>query len=92
MVGCSWRESFGMDCLTCGFQRSVELLLRGEMWESIRIFPATIPFLLTVLLLLLHLWKKYTHGGKIIVGLYAVTAALIVLNYSLKLVHGSFVH
>lgn len=92
MLSCSWKEHFGIDCLTCGFQRSVKLLFSGEFWESFLTFPATIPFMATVLFALFYIWKGHKNGHRIIVGMFSFTALLIVINYSVKIATGSFVH
>lgn len=91
MLGCSWKAHFGVDCLTCGFQRSVELLLNGEFAASFKMFPPTVPFIFCVLFLILHLFLEIKNGHKVIVTLFSVTAALIVVNYVVKLVNGTII-
>ncbi|MBL4862067.1 MAG: DUF2752 domain-containing protein [Crocinitomicaceae bacterium] len=92
MIACSWRSNFGIDCLTCGFQRSFQLLLEGDVIRSVVLFPATIPFLLTILFLTVHLFFKFKHGARALVWLFASTTGLIVLNYTVKLMNCSAFH
>jgi len=85
LIECSWKSSFGIDCLTCGFQRSLEALLQGDFYNSFILFPATIPLLIVFLMLPIHLIFKLKHGAKIIVAFFSISAVLIVVNYSVKL-------
>ena len=92
MIDCSWRSTFGVDCLTCGFQRSFQLLIEGDVVGSFYQFPATTPFLLCILFLGAHLIWKFQIGPRIIVGLFSTTAVLIVINYIVKLAAGGVYH
>lgn len=92
MIECSWKSTFGIDCLTCGFQRSLEVLLQGDFYNSFILFPATIPLLVVFLMLPIHLIFKLKHGAKIIVISFSVAAVLIIVNYSVKLGDKSFFH
>jgi len=85
MIDCSWKSTFGIECLTCGFQRSVVLLFKGEFTESFFMFPATLPLLVGLAFLGLHLWRKWSNGPKILVAIYSLTAVLMVSNYIIKL-------
>ena len=78
--------------MTCGFQRSFMLLMKGEFAESFWMFPATIPFLACIILLFAHLMFKFQHGARWIVTLFSITAALILINYSVKLYTGEAFH
>ena len=89
---CSWKSTFGIDCLTCGFQRSFGLLLKGEIIESFIMFPATIPFLITCVVFLLHLVFKFIKGAFMIQSSFIITAVLIVSNYVLHMIDGSAFH
>ena len=40
MVPCMNKSIFGIDCMGCGTQRSLALLLDGEFIEAFKIFPA----------------------------------------------------
>jgi len=85
LIDCSWKSNFGIDCLTCGFQRSFQALLQGEIVESFLIFPATIPLLIVFITLPIHLLFKFKHGARVIVLSFCVSAFLIVINYFAKL-------
>ncbi|MFA7446524.1 MAG: DUF2752 domain-containing protein, partial [Flavobacteriaceae bacterium] len=40
MLPCMNKKLFGIDCMGCGIQRSVALLLRGEFVEAFYMYPA----------------------------------------------------
>ena len=82
---CSWKSTFGIDCLMCGFQRSFWALAHGDLLESVRLFPALIPLLILAGYAILHLAFQFRRGGKIIVWLFAFSAVLMVGNYGWKL-------
>lgn len=92
MLECSWKQEYGIDCLTCGFQRSLGLLIKGEFVESFLMFPATIPFLLTILIAAFYVWKRFNNGHKWIISMFSLTTALILINYSVKIANGSLMH
>lgn len=84
MVDCHWKATLGIECLGCGFQRSMIALFKGNFIESILIFPAAIPLLITLFYTLLHLWFKFKNGARNIIVLFSLTAFLILLNFILK--------
>jgi len=89
MLSCPVKEYSGFDCPGCGFQRSLEQLLQGHIGESVLLFPALIPFLITIVLLLFHLCFRFKNGAKWLVIIYAITALIVVVNYSIKIFTGS---
>jgi hypothetical protein len=66
--------------------------MRGDIVESFLQFPATIPFITCILMLIAHLIFKFDNGSRWIVGLFGLTAILIVINYSVKLYSGVAFH
>ena len=89
MIECNFKSTFGIDCLTCGAQRSFLLLLDGDLAGSFYMFPATIPFIITVLFTITHLVFKFKQGAPVIIGLFATTTAFVVVNYTLKIFSGT---
>lgn len=86
MLDCSWKEHFGVECLTCGFQRSFLLLMQGDLTGSFLMFPALIPLLLTFLMLILHLTFKFKSGHIYIIGFFSLSALLILINFTVKII------
>jgi hypothetical protein len=86
MIPCSWKEHFGIECMTCGFQRSFFQLIKGELVDSFLLFPATLPLLLTFIVLFLHLLFRFKNGALAITGLFSISAVLIIINFSIRLI------
>lgn len=86
MIACSWKESVGIECPMCGFQRSTVALVKGNVKESFVLFPATLPFFFTLVVLALHLKFKFKHGAYTILGLFCCTVLLILINYIPKVI------
>lgn len=83
---CFYKENFGFDCLGCGFQRAIIELLRGNIWESIKQYPALIPLIILFIVLLSHLKFRHKHGAFAIKALFLLSVTLIVGNFLLKLI------
>ncbi|MBP6432254.1 MAG: DUF2752 domain-containing protein [Ferruginibacter sp.] len=84
---CFIKKITGFDCPGCGFQRSSIELLKGNMGESFRIYPALIPILLLFVVLGLHLLKKLPNGVWILKFTYIFTAIIILISYIHKLIN-----
>lgn len=85
MVPCSWKETFRIDCPTCGAQRSFIELIQGHFTESLLLFPALLPFLIVIVLTSLHLWKRSIVNPKWIVRFFALSAILMLGNWIINL-------
>ncbi len=81
MLPCMIRMVTGLACPGCGFQRSVFLLLRGDLAASASMYWATIPILLMLILCLLHLKFRFTYGLSILIFLYSLNGILIICQY-----------
>lgn len=79
----------GLDCPGCGMQRSLVALLRGHFSESLHLFPALLPFIFTLLLMVLHLRFRFKNGARYILYSYMATAGILVAGYLLKMVTAS---
>ena len=86
MLPCSFKQTTGLDCPSCGMQRSMVRLLRGEVTESLMLFPALIPMLCMVVMLGFHLVLKPRWGVAFLKCNFMVVAGLEVGHFLLKLV------
>jgi hypothetical protein len=86
MLECHWKKTFGVDCLGCGFQRSILALLEGDLMASLSLYPATIPLLLTFLYTAAHLLFKYEKGARNIVVLFSITVFIMLTSFIYKLI------
>lgn len=58
LLPCAWKDLFGICCPLCGFQRSVLLLLKGEVMNSFLMFPPLFPMLIALCVLFIGYWTK----------------------------------
>lgn len=86
MFRCSWKELVGIDCPSCGAQRSFIHLVSGEFKESFVDFPALIPFILTIILAILVIFKLTRIQPKWIARLFGLTAAVMFISWTIKLI------
>lgn len=87
LLSCPFKQLTGADCPGCGFQRSVVALLRGDIVNSFKLYPATIPFIGLMLFLLLHLKFDFKNGAFIIKLMYILIISIVIINYIYKVYH-----
>ena len=85
MLPCLNKKFFGFECMGCGLQRSVALLLRGEFVEAFKMYPAVYPLIFLFGFLGVNIFFKLKYSSKIIIGLSIITLAMMIGNYILKL-------
>ncbi len=83
---CPYKKFLGIPCPGCGMQTAFIELLKGNIWQSIIDYPPLIPFILTILVFVLHLIFKFKYGAVTIKYLFIFTVILIVGNYISKFV------
>ncbi len=84
-ASCSWKKWLGIECPGCGMQRAFIELLKGNLIESIRIFPALLPILVMLAFLVLHLAFRFPKGAFILKILFIFTTSILVISYVFKL-------
>lgn len=88
MLPCYFKKYLNVECPGCGMQRAFSYLMDGDLVASFKAHPALIPLILTFVMLALQLFFKWKFGGKVIIYLFAFSAAIIVVNYVVKVVEG----
>ena len=83
---CIYKQSLGIECLGCGFQRSLIALLKGNIWESIMLYPGLIPMILLFAVLLLHLIFHLKNGATLLKYLFIADMTIILINYIIKII------
>lgn len=81
---CFYKKFFGVECPGCGMQRSFVELLRGNLWESIIIYPALLPTIFMLLYLFAHLYFKFKKGYLVLKISFIFTTSIIILNFVIK--------
>jgi len=86
MFPCAYKQLFGIDCPGCGFQRACIALLKGNLTQSLSLYPAAIPVLITAFVLLVNSRYKFDQKAYIRKGLYFFTGGIILVSYVNKMV------
>jgi hypothetical protein len=86
MISCSWKETFGIDCPSCGAQRSFLELMHGHLLESLQLFPALLPLMAVAVLTIIQLIRPMKKGPYWIVRLFALSAVLMLGSWIFKLI------
>jgi len=84
---CPYKKYFGIECAGCGLQTSFIELLKGNIYESIKIYPPLLPIILMFMFLVLHLKFNFKHGAIILKIIFIFTCLLILINYIYKLIN-----
>ena len=83
---CLYKGYLGIQCPGCGMQRSFSALLRGEVKESLILFPALIPLIITLFFLILHIRFSFKYGAKILLFLYITNTFIIAIHYIIQII------
>ena len=84
MIPCIYKTLFGVDCLGCGTQRALILILKGEFIEAFYMFPAIYTLILFFVILGLNFIDKSRNYHKIIIALAITNAAIMIISYIYK--------
>lgn len=82
---CSWKHLFGLPCPGCGMQSAFIALLKGDIPESIRMFPALIPMIVMLAFLVAHIFFRFQKGAMLLKFLFIFTSSIMVISYIIKL-------
>jgi hypothetical protein len=85
MGTCSFQEHAGIPCPGCGIQRSIIALLRGDLLESIILFPALLPMIGMFLFLGVHLLANFKCGALILKILFLTNTILLLAGFAYKI-------
>jgi hypothetical protein len=85
MQPCPVKELLGFDCPGCGVQRSLIFLLRGDLFQSVKMYPALLPMLSLLLFLLVHLVFKFRRGGIYLKNIFVFSVSVMLVSYILRL-------
>ena len=86
MLPCLNKKLFGFDCLGCGMQRALLLIIKGDFIEAFKMYPAIYTILLFFILLIYNFFfKKKKVNSKIIYSLAIVNIIIIITSYIYKI-------
>lgn len=68
-------------------QRSLIELLRGNLQESFRLYPALLPVILLFVFLILHIIFKFRNGAKYLLVIFTMNTLIVLIQYIFKLIN-----
>ncbi len=86
MLPCLNKKLFGFECMGCGMQRSVALILEGDFIGAFFMYPAIYTLILLFGMLIVNALKIYEVSQKIILTLVIINIVIIVGNFLLKII------
>jgi hypothetical protein len=84
MIPCLSKTLFGVECLGCGFQRSLLLLFQGDFTASFEMYPALFTSLLFLSLLSFHIMYKGIISQKVILIVALINVVFMIAGYLYK--------
>ena len=85
MIPCMNKQLFGVDCMGCGTQRALLLVLNGDFAKAFHLFPAIYTTLLFFGVLALHFLDKSRNYNKLVIALAIVNASIMIVSYLYKM-------
>jgi hypothetical protein len=85
MLPCLNKKLFGLDCLGCGFQRSLVHLFKGEFSDAFQVYPAIFTLVLLLVFFLINSRIKFKKGRKIMITFAIINVLIIITSYFIKM-------
>ena len=85
MLPCLNKKLFGLDCLGCGFQRSLVHVIKGDFVAAFNVYPAIYTLIIMAIFLILNLKFKFKSGKKIIIIFAIINVLIIITSYFIKM-------
>tara|TARA_R100001369_G_scaffold11783_1_gene25599 strand:+ start:78 stop:365 length:288 start_codon:yes stop_codon:yes gene_type:complete len=85
MLPCLNKKFFGFECMGCGLQRSVALLIKGQFVDAFFMYPAIYTIIVLFGFIIINSFKNFKFGNKIIIILAMLNVAVIIGSFLLKL-------
>lgn len=86
LLPCPTKHLLGIECPGCGMQRSIIELLRGNFWESIKLYPPLIPMIILLVLLVINLKVNSIALQKVLKYFFIAEVIIIFVNYIFKFI------
>lgn len=84
MLPCLHKTLFGVECMGCGTQRALYLLLQGDLVGAFKMYPPIYTLLLFFGGILLHFLDKKHNYNKIIATLAIINGIVMIVSYFYK--------
>lgn len=89
MIPCMNKKLFGVECMGCGTQRAIWLLLQGDFVGAFKMFPAIYTLIAFFIVIGLHFFHKGRNYNKAIIVLGITNGVIMIANYFYKIL---FIH
>ena len=86
MLPCVTKQVLGFDCPGCGLQRSVFLLIQGDLAGAFYMYPAIFALIPLALALITNTFLNLKYANFLIITLSISSVAMILINYIFKLI------
>ena len=84
MLPCLNKKLFGFECMGCGLQRSVSLLIHGDFLAAFKMYPAIFTLIPLVVMIGASFLYKFKYSNKIINSLAIATVLIIIISFIIK--------
>lgn len=84
MIPCLNKKLFGMECMGCGLQRSVSLIIHGNFLDAFYMYPAIYTLILFFGVILINAIKPFIYASKLIIVLGILNVIIIVASFIFK--------
>lgn len=84
MLSCPSKKFLGVECLGCGAQRAILLVLEGKFSEAFHLYPAVYTLLIFLFTLGLNFIDKKRKYTNILLIMGAVNLVIMILSYYYK--------
>ncbi|MFI0429447.1 DUF2752 domain-containing protein [Mariniflexile sp. HMF6888] len=84
MLPCLNKKLFGFECMGCGFQRSLSLIIHGEFVSAFYMYPAIYTLIPLTLFIIFNFFFKVKHSSKIINALAIASVIIIITSFIIK--------
>ncbi|MFD0990824.1 DUF2752 domain-containing protein [Mariniflexile jejuense] len=84
MLPCLNKKLFGFECMGCGMQRSVSLILHGDFIGAFYMYPAIYTLIPLFVIIGINFLFKFKNSNKIINALAIATVFIIITSFIIK--------
>ncbi|MFZ4105421.1 DUF2752 domain-containing protein [Flavobacterium sp.] len=82
---CIFKKMFGIDCIGCGIQRSINFILNGEFAKAFTVFPAIYTTIIFFLVVAFYLIDPKHRNSKMVVFFAISNAIIMITSYVYKM-------
>lgn len=84
MLPCLNKKLFGFECMGCGIQRALSLLIHGDFIAAFKMYPAIYTLIPLFLIIGINFFLKFKFANKINNGLAIASVLIIIFSFIIK--------